>query len=177
MLDALLGGLLIFCLRLGDVPIGTLRTILMVQGRKIPVALLAVLEAAIYLLAIGTVLAGGLHSPYQVVGYALGFASGTVLGMYIEGWLAFGMVLVRVISSQSQALRARLREEQFGVTAVRGEGMDGEVYILFVVLKRRRKRALLKVVREIDPHAFITVEPVGEAHGGYVEPPLTPGTP
>jgi uncharacterized protein YebE (UPF0316 family) len=177
MLDAILGGLVIFLLRLGDVPIGTLRTILMVQGRKIPVALLAVVEASIYLLAIGTVLAGGLHSPFQVIGYALGFASGTVLGMFIEGWLAFGMVLVRIISAKSQVLREKLREEQFGVTAVRGEGKGGEVYILFVVLKRRRKRSLRKAVRIVDPHAFVTVEPVGEAHGGYVEPPLSPGAP
>lgn len=177
MLDALLGGLLIFCLRLGDVPIGTVRTMLMVQGRKLPVALLAVCESAIWVLAISRVLKGGLDSPYKVAGYALGFATGTVLGMLIEGWLAFGKVLVRVISSRSHALLERLRDEHFGVTAVPGQGRDGEVLILFIVLARRRKRQLLRCVRGIDPHAFITVEPVGEAHGGFVETPLSSGNP
>ena len=177
MLDALIGGLLIFCLRLGDVPIGTVRTMLMVQGRKLPVALLAVCESAIWVLAISRVLRGGLDSPYKVAGYALGFATGTVLGMVIENWLAFGKVLVRVISSQSHALLLRLREENYGVTALRGEGKGGEVYILFIVLQRRRKRELLRCVRALDSQAFITVEPVGEAHGGFMQPRIGTGNP
>lgn len=177
MFDAFAGASLIFLLRLGDVPIGTLRTMLMVQGRKLPVAFLAVCESAIWVLAIGRVLADGLDSPWKVIGYSMGFATGTVVGMILEGWLAFGKVLVRVISSKSKELRTKLLEANFGLTAVRAENKSGEVFLLFIVLRRRRKRELLRCIQAIDPDAFITVEPIGEAHGGFVEPPMTSASP
>lgn len=172
MLEAIVGGVLIFLLRLGDVPIGTVRTMLMVQGRKLPVALLAVCESTIWVLAITRVLSGGaLDDPYRVAGYALGFATGTVVGMTIEEWLAFGKVMARVITSQAEELRPRLLEAGYGVTIVRGEGKGGEVGILFVVSLRRRQRHLLKIIQDVDPQAFITIDLVGEAIGGYVRAP------
>lgn len=175
MFDAILGGLVIFGLRLLDVPIGTVRTMLMVKGRRLPVALLAVFESLIWLLAIGRVLQGGLNDPWQIAGYVCGFACGTVLGMTVESWLAFGKVMVRIISDQTPDLRKRLLGANFGVTAIKGEGRDGEVMILFVVLKRRRQRELLKHIRSVDPEAFITIEHLGDAHGGFVEAPLNIG--
>jgi len=175
MSEALIGGLLIFGLRLCDVPIGTLRTMLMVKGRKLPVALLAVFESTIWILAIGRVLSEGLDSWYKIAGYAIGFATGTVLGMTIESWLAFGKVMVRVFSEQSAELRIKLLDANFGVTAIKGEGRDGEVMMLFVVLKRRRQRELLRYIRKIDPDAFITIEHLGDAHGGFVEAPMNVG--
>ena len=170
MSDAILGGLLIFLLRLGDVPIGTLRTMLMVQGRRLPVGLLAMAESTIWVLAISQVLSkGGLDSPFKVVGYAGGFACGTVIGMTIERWLAFGRTLVRIISRErSHELRQRLFDEGYGVTAVTGMGRETEVLILFIVTPRRRVRHLMTLLKETDPHAFITHEPVSEAIGGYL---------
>ncbi|CAN5587070.1 hypothetical protein BH10PLA1_BH10PLA1_04960 [soil metagenome] len=177
MAHALLGGFLIFLLRLGDVPISTVRTMLMVQGRKWPVALLAVIESAVWVVAISRVLSGNaIHEPIKIAGYAIGFATGTVLGMVLESWLAIGKVLVRVISEKSVELREKLLDDGFGVTAIRGEGRQGEVLILFVVSLRRREKQLLRDIQCIDPHAFITVEQVGEALGGFVRnPPLSGG--
>ncbi len=176
MLQTILGGFLIFLLRLGDVPISTVRTMLMVQGRRLPVAFLAVCESAIWILAISRLLKGEVYDhPANVVGYAVGFATGTVVGMTIEGWLAFGQVIVRVISSKSVELRQKLLAGGFGVTAIKGEGMEGEVFILFVVTLRKRETPLLRAIQSIDPHAFITIEQVGEAIGGYVRQPATTG--
>jgi uncharacterized protein YebE (UPF0316 family) len=177
MAQALLGGFLIFLLRLGDVPISTVRTMLMVQGRKWPVAFLAVCESAIWVVAISRVLSGNtLNEPIKIAGYAIGFATGTVVGMAIEGWLAFGKVIVRVISTKSVALREKLHEDGFGVTAIPAEGKGGPVYVLFVVALRRRQKQLLRDIQEIDPHAFITREQVTEAINGFIEPhPMTGG--
>jgi uncharacterized protein YebE (UPF0316 family) len=169
-MEAFLGGLLIFCLRLCDVSIGTVRTILVVQGRRLPVMCLAMLESTIWLLAVSRVLKEGINGDYwKVAGYAGGYALGTVLGMTVEKWLAFGKTLVRVISREHcQALRQQLLDRDFGVTAISGVGRDGEVLILFVVLKRRRFKELLSIIRATDPHAFITHEPVSDAIGGYL---------
>ncbi|HQY89552.1 MAG TPA: DUF2179 domain-containing protein, partial [Tepidisphaeraceae bacterium] len=72
-------------------------------------------------------------------------------------------------------LRIKLLDANFGVTAIKGEGRDGEVMMLFVVLKRRRQRELLRYIRKIDPDAFITIEHLGDAHGGFVEAPMNVG--
>ncbi len=138
MLHAVLGGLFIFVLRLGDVPISTVRTMLMVQGRRLPVLFLAILEAGIWIVAVGQVFSGGgLNDPYRIAGYAMGFACGTVLGMTAEKWLAFGQALVRVISrDDTEPLRRQLLIEGFAATTVVGAGRDGPVAILFVVTPR-----------------------------------------
>jgi uncharacterized protein YebE (UPF0316 family) len=179
MAHALLGGFLIFLLRLGDVPLSTVRTMLMVQGRKLPVAMLAICESAIWIVAISRVLRGeAMNDPYKITGYAVGFATGTVLGMLLEQWLAIGKVLVRVISQKSVELRQKLIEDGFGVTSIRGEGKGGEVFLLFIVTLRKREKQLLRVIQSIDPKAFITREQVGQATGGFVTPaPLTGGGP
>jgi len=51
---------------------------------------------------------------------------------------------------------------------VRGEGQEGEVAILFLVVARRRVRALLRLLQAHDPKAFVTFENVQRAMGGHV---------
>lgn len=173
-MESLLGALMIFGLRIVDVSIGTVRTMFTVRGRRLVSGLLAVLESGVFIFAISRVLGSAGQDPLKMVGYALGFATGTVLGITIEGWIASGLVLVRVISrNHAVRLRAALLNEGFGVTAVRGEGREGEVMILFVVSPRRRRQVAQETVVGIDPDAFMTVEPVSQAIGGHLRPATT----
>jgi uncharacterized protein YebE (UPF0316 family) len=169
MIESLLGAALIFCLRIGDVSLGTMRSLFVFRGHRWIAALLGALEAGIFIFAISRVLATAGQDPVRMVGYARGFAAGPLLGMTVERWIASGTVLVRVISPRHAVrLRALLINEGFGVTAVRGEGKDGEVTILFVVAPRRRGKVVIRLVRELDPEVFITIEPVSQAIGGHM---------
>jgi uncharacterized protein YebE (UPF0316 family) len=89
-----------------------------------------------------------------------------------EQWIGTGSVVVRVIS-RNRALRLRevLHSEGFGVTAVQGQGRDGNLLVLFVVTQRRRGKHLLSLIQQIDPKAFITVDPVAKAIVGYLPHP------
>ena len=169
ILDGVISFLTVFALRLGDVPIGTLRTMLMIQGRRGAVFGLAVCESLIWLVAISRVLnASTLHDPWKVGGYAVGFATGVMVGMAAENWFAIGTLLVRIISRQQpETVRQKLLDSDFGVTAIDGRGRDGHVMVLFVVCPRRRLRTLLKMVEEIDPHALATHDAVTPALGGF----------
>lgn len=163
-----LGALLIFLLRITDVSIGTLRVIYMVRGRKLVAAALGFLEAGVFIVAISTVLRD-LGNPIKMLAYACGFATGTLLGITLENWIASGWLMVRIISiDKAEPLMRALREEGFGVTAVRGEGREGQRLILFLVTPRRRGKQILNIVRAWDPEAFITVEPVATAIGGHI---------
>ncbi len=167
-MDTLLGALVIFLLRLVDVPLSTVRVVMMVRGQRRVAAVLAFFESLVWILAISQVFAR-LDSPLNMLAFAAGFASGTALGMTLEAWFAPGQVLIRAIVREgAEALVAELREQGYGVTVVRGEGRAGEVPILFIVVPRRRAEEVLGVIRAHAPRAFVTVEGVQRAIGGHV---------
>lgn len=168
-MEAIFGALLIFALRIGDVSLGTMRVLMVVQGRRLPATVLAVLEAGIWILAISQVFTSGYDWP-RMIGYACGFAAGTLIGMTIEQWIAHGKVLVRVVSrDDAKPLQQTLGENGFGVTRFQGEGVGGkQVDELMIVTNRRRTKKLVSLVRGQDADAFITVTGVAQMIGGYL---------
>jgi uncharacterized protein YebE (UPF0316 family) len=172
MIEALLGALLIFCLRIGDVSIGTLRTIYMVRGDRLRAAPLAFLESGIWVIAISRIMRQ-MNEPnlLYMTAYAAGFAAGTVCGITLDRWIASGWVIVRVISRagpEGHALVTAIRATGFGVTVLPGEGRAGGQNVLFIVAHRRRSRELLQLVEQMDEQAFVTIDPVNKAIGGYL---------
>ena len=168
MTPAILTALLIFALRIVDVSIGTIRVIYTIRGQKLVSTCLGAVESAIWIFAI-TRAFKHVDSPISMAGWALGFATGTFVGIALDQWIGSGSILMRVIS-RNHAIRLRelLHAEGFGVTALQGQGRDGNVLVIFVVAPRKRTRELLRLVQSIDPDAFITVEPVAKAIGGYL---------
>jgi uncharacterized protein YebE (UPF0316 family) len=168
-MDHLAPALLIFALRIGDVSIGTLRMLYAMRGRRVLAAVLGLVESGVFIFAISSALTGAAADPLKMVGYAAGFAAGTFVGMTVEGWIASGTILARIISrQQSPELADALRGEGFGVTTVEGRGKELDVLILFVVAPRRRGKDMLRLVTRVEPTAFVTIDPVSEARGGYV---------
>jgi len=167
--EALTSALLVFALRLLDVPLSTVRMLYMVRGQRGASAALAFFESLIWLFAITRVFSH-LSSPAQYLGWAAGFAVGTALGMAVEGWLAPGHVLLRVITRDpADELVERLRAAGYGVTRVDGQGREGPVALLYVVAPRRALRDLLALIERERPEAFITVEHTHRARGGHLE--------
>jgi uncharacterized protein YebE (UPF0316 family) len=160
--------LLIFCLRICDVSIGTVRVIYTIRGNRVASAVLGFLESLIWIFAISRAMKY-VNNPLSMIGWAGGFSAGTVLGITLERWIATGHILMRVISlEKAEALRDALRNAAVGVTAVPAEGRGGALMILFAVAPRKRGKEMIKLVKEIDPNAFITVDPVSQAIGGYL---------
>ena len=86
-MEPLLGALLIFCLRLIGVSVGTVRMLMAVRGRRLVAGVMGFFEVTIFLVAISQVLTN-IGNWWNVLGYAGGFAVGTILGMTIEKKLA-----------------------------------------------------------------------------------------
>ena len=160
--------LLVFGLRIIDVSIGTVRVIYTIRGNRLASFTLGVIESGVWIFAISRAFALVNH-PAGILGWAVGFGAGVSLGITLEKWIASGWILMRVISPDRAAdLRTALRTEGYGVTAVPGEGRSGSVLILFVVAPRRRAKEMLRIVQTIDCDAFITIEPISQALGGYL---------
>ena len=168
-MEVLTSALLVFALRLLDVPLSTVRMLYMVRGERGTAALLAFFESLIWLFAITRVFAN-ISSPAQYIGWAAGFATGTALGMAVENWLAPGQVILRIITRKdaSQLVEA-LRAAGYGVTEIHGEGKEGPVSLIFVVSQRRQLKKLMKMIEEYNPAAFVTVENTQRARGGHLQ--------
>ena len=155
-------GLLIFCARIVDVSLGTLRTISIVQGRKWMAFWLGFFEVILWLIVISTVINRIQESPVLGIFYALGFATGNMVGIELEHWLAMGHIILRVISREHcKELTNCIRVNGFSVTVFHGEGKDGPVAELYIVCRRRDMKSLLRLVQDIDPGAFYVTEQAG----------------
>ena len=156
-------GLLVFAARAVDVSLGTMRTIFMVQGRARLAFLLGFAEITLWLFVVTTVVQNVRATPVLGVFFALGFASGNVLGIVVERRLALGNLALKVFTrSAGTRLADRLRADGLRVTSFEGQGMRGPVSELYVVCKRRSVRAILEIVREEDPEAFYVMETTRE---------------
>lgn len=153
---------LIFLARIGDVSLGTLRTVVVMQGRRGLSWLLGFFEVLIWVFAVSAVISN-LNHPLLAISYALGFATGNYVGLTIEQWWAPGRQVVRVFSRIGREMAERLRADGYGVTLFTGEGRDGPVNSLYIQTARRGADALTDLAREIDPACFYVVEDVREA--------------
>jgi uncharacterized protein YebE (UPF0316 family) len=166
-MEAVLGGLLIFCLRLTDVTLGTVRILMTVRGRKYLAASIGFVEVTIFIVAVSQVVRN-VHNVWMVLGYSSGFAAGTLVGMTIEERLALGFTVVRVISTDIHSKIAEaLRALGYGVTEMTGQGLRGAVEILEVVVRRHDLPVVLQTIDEVDRKAFVTVEETRRVYRGY----------
>jgi uncharacterized protein YebE (UPF0316 family) len=151
---------LIFLLRVTDMTLDTLRVLMVMRGKKGIAWVLGFFQSAIFILAISSVLTG-LDNPLNVIGYAAGFATGNVVGMWIEERLAIGHVSITIVSSRrGAAIADHLRERGFAVTEIPARGKDGMVSLLSSSVLRKSVDDVRKLVNDIDPDAFITAEDV-----------------
>ena len=158
--------LLIFCARIFDVSLGTLRVIFISRGMRAIAALVGFLEILIWLLAIGQIMKN-LTNVACYVAYAGGFAMGTFVGIYIVEKLSLGMVLIRVITRKDATeLIAFLHSENYGVTSVDAQGTTGMVKVIYTVIKRQDLHHVIEIIKKFNPQAFYTIEDVKSVSEG-----------
>lgn len=172
-LDALFAGpygpLVIFCLRIVDVSMSTIRILLAVRGYKVVVPILGFFEVLVWMFAVGNAIRF-LDSGWHLLGYAGGFATGNVVGMLIEERLAIGFATIRIVSTHAGVEMAdALRNIGFGVTEFGGQGRDGRVEVVYTVCMRRDIERVVNEVERWDHQAFITVEEPRDIRWGWMQ--------
>jgi uncharacterized protein YebE (UPF0316 family) len=157
----ILTGLLIFFARIIDVSIGTIRIISIVNSRIKTAFVLGFLEVSIWLVVISTVLSKMEGKPIIGVFYALGYASGNVVGIILEKQISFGNTLLRIISFDSaNEIMQNLRSKGHQVIEFRGIDNERSVVELEIVCKKKDVPKIMKDVRKIEPDAYYVTESV-----------------
>ena len=163
----ILTALMIFGLRVVDMTLDTLRVLVVMRGRKMIAWVLGFFQAAVFVVAIGSVLSN-LDNPLNIIGYAAGFATGNVVGMLIEEKLAIGHTMISIFSSgRGVAIAEKLRKNGYAVTEIPARGKDGMVTLLNCNVRRKNISAVRQLVNESDPEAFITAEDIRPVRLGF----------
>jgi len=165
--SAWLAGLTIFALRVCDMSMDTMRMLFVMRGRKPFAWLLGFGQSLIFVIAITSVLSHA-NNPLTVVGYAAGFATGNVVGMWIEGRLAIGHIHLSIVSPRRGAeLAQSLRLAGFAVTEIAARGKDGMVSVLSVDVVRKDVGTIETIIHSTDEGAFVTSEDVRPLRRGF----------
>jgi uncharacterized protein YebE (UPF0316 family) len=152
--------ILIFCARVCDMSLDTIRVIFMSKGIRYLPAIIGFFEVIIWLIAIGQVM-NNLTNVVCYIAYGAGFATGTFVGMAIEEKLSLGLTSVRIITKEDPAeLMQFLRSHNYGVTSIDGEGGTGKVKMVFTIIKRQDLSHVIGIIKDFHPNAFYSIEEV-----------------
>jgi uncharacterized protein YebE (UPF0316 family) len=158
---------LIFGLRAADLTIATLRTLTVLRGQRVRSWILGFTQALLFVTGVAGVL-GNLDNPVNLLAYAGGFATGSVIGITIESWLAPGHSQLTIISQgRGTEVTQALRAEGRGATELPARGRRGTVSMILCNIPRRDIGKVKQLVVETDPLSFVAVEHVRMSRGGW----------
>lgn len=162
----------IFFGKILEVTFATLRNVLINRGERKIGSFIAFFEVLIWIFITGTVLTGFQDDILRVIVFAIAFSLGNYLGSWLEGKLAFGLCSIQVIvpdNEQSHDLIDTLREANFAVTIIKGEGKDGVRDLIVLHLLRKRIPKATEIIQNSLQNAVIIINDVKSLKGGYVK--------
>lgn len=158
--------ILILIARVCDVTIGTVRIMFIARGNKLFAPILGFIEILIWLIAIQQIMRN-LGNVFCYLAYAGGFAIGNYIGITIEEKVAYGKVVIQIITSKdATALFDSLRRKGFGVTKVAAEGASGQVSIVYSIIDRLDLDRVIRLINRFNPKAFYTIEDIRSVKQG-----------
>lgn len=161
---------LIVLARIVDVTLDTIRVIYISRGMKYLAPLFGFFGVLIWLLAISQIMKN-LNNPVYYLAYAVGFATGNLVGIFIEERLAVGRVVLRIITQKDTTeLVTHFRSCGYGVTTVDAEGATGPVKLIFTVIDRNKIKSVVQSIDNYNPRSFYSIEDVRSVKEGTFPP-------
>ena len=164
--------LIIFFAKIIEVSISTIRVVFIGKGERVKGAILGFVEIMIWLVVVSSVLNNITEDPIKMLIYAAAFSLGNYLGVTIESKIAVGLASIQVVVNEKSGdiLADILREQGYGVTIIEGKGKNESIKnLLFIQLKRKKIPEAVKLVKQHNPEAYITVNDIKSMVGGYIK--------
>lgn len=170
-MELLLLCLKIFFVRILDVSMGTLRTVITVKGKKLYASIVGFFEVFIWFLIVKEALNTTETSIWIAVAYSLGFATGTYVGGFLSQKLISGNLSVQVITDKAYPdMVDNLRDNGYAVTVmdVEGKNKEQEKFMLFIEINNKNLNHLQKLIKDNDKNAFIVVHETKYIQNGFI---------
>ena len=160
----------IFFVRIIDVTLGTIRTIITVKDKIFLASIIGFFEVLVWFLiakeALDTVGAGTVIG----ISYALGFATGTYVGGLVSRYFIKGNLQVQIVTNKAtQNWLDILRENGFAISVMDINEKEGlpDKYMLFMEINKKDFDKLHGLVKKYDKNAFIVVNESLAVINGY----------
>ena len=162
----------IFFARIIDVTLATLRTVYSVKGKTILAGLIGFIEATIWFIVVKEALNTDIQSPFIVISYAGGFATGSILGTFVSKKFVNSLITVEVITTKATPDNVdKIRLEGFGVSVldILDNNDDVDKKMLIVTLNSKHLDELKRILRHIDRNAFVVVNESKIVQNGFIK--------
>lgn len=164
--------LFIFVAKTVEISISTVRLVYVNKGERVKGAVLGFIEILIWLLVVCSVLNNITEDPLKIIAYAAGYSLGVYLGVAVESKVAIGLASIQVVvdAEVGNELADKLRDNGFGVTIIAGKGRDeNPKNLLFIQLKMKKIPLAIKLIKENNPSAYISINDVKTTFGGFIK--------
>lgn len=160
----------IFCVRILDVSLGTVRTIITVKGKNLLASIIGFVEVFVWFVIVKEALNTDNTSIVVAISYALGFATGTYIGGILSDKYIKGNFGVQVITGNSK-LSGYLKQNGFGLSIVDviSEKEHIKKYMLFIEIDKSKFDYLKKLIKKYDENAFVVVNETKKVYNGYFQ--------
>ena len=163
----------IFFARIIDVSLGTIRTILVVRGERFKGAMIAFFEVFVWFLVAREALNTDINSILIPIFYAGGYSCGTLLGSIISNKFINSIIGVQAIVSEENSPRLieEIRKNGFGISVVELKKSYDEQKkdMLIIELNRLKLKELTKIIRSIEPNAFVIINDTKYVQNGLLK--------
>ena len=158
----------IFLVRILDVSLGTIRTIITVKEKNLIASIIGFIEILIWFLIAKEAINTNVDSIYIAISYSLGFATGTYIGGLISHHIIKTNLKVQIISSKGNLLTNLLRENNYAVTVIGIKGINEDNVMLLLEIPDTKLISLKNLVTKIDSKAFVTISETKYVFNGYL---------
>lgn len=160
----------IFFVRIIDVSLGTIRTIITVKGKAVTASMVGFFEVLIWFIIVKEALNTDQNSIFIAIAYSLGFATGTYIGSILSDIFINGTYSVQIIT-KSNKLIEYLETSEFAVSVIDIYGMHEmkKKYMLYIEVNKNKVNNLIKIIKSIDPKAFTVMNETKYVMNGYIK--------
>ena len=159
----------VFFVRILDVTLGTLRTILTVKWKTIQASMIGFCEVLVWFVVVKEALNTDVDSIWIAVFYSAGFATGTFLGGKLSQKFIQGNSTIQVITKNRKIIDV-ISGSGYGVTVIDAKGYNNsKKYMLVIEVDNKNIPDIKEIIKKLDKHAFIVVTETKLVQNGYIK--------
>src|SRR5574344_3029606 len=138
----------IFCARIVDVSLGTVRTVYIIKEKRLIATIIAFFEVLIWFEIARESLNTEITSIFIPISYAAGYAMGTFIGTFLSSRFVKGHLTLNIISNKIKEKDISfLKEQGYGISTI---NVDNDKQMLIMEVDKKNLRHLQDLILSID---------------------------
>ena len=161
--------LYVFFVKIIEVSLNTIVTILTVKNKQKIAMLLGFIDVLIWFMVIREALSINSNGMLLAFAFALGHAIGTYIGTILSNKLINGKILMQVVTNHiSNDMLDNIRNNGYAISKIDCFGKnDSKKTMLFIELDSRKSNELQNIIKDIDSSAFIVINETKNVINGF----------